>query len=192
MIALLVGPPGVGKTTIAAALTARHPKIAEVVSFGQLVYEAVRSRLGEDLSYSEFRESAASLVSREDIMRATTLLIRRKSDLGRGWLLVDSHAVAQTRYGCQAHPDTPETLRRFAYDLIVYLHAAPEVILGRIQQNAAGRHIPSVRGMEVLNSLQMSIAAYYAGIIGCPLEVIDATGAQSEVAGALESVLGLT
>jgi adenylate kinase len=191
VIALLTGPPGVGKTTIATALARRHPKAIEAVSFGRLVYEAVASRLGESLSYTEFRQCAAQLVSREDIAVATTLLTSRKSAFQGKWLLVDSHAVAKTSYGCQAHPDTPETLRRFSYDAVLYLHAAPRVILSRIRQEPSGRHVSVGPGMDLVNSVQMSVAVYYAGITGCPLEIVDATGGESDVVQALESLLGL-
>lgn len=191
MIALLSGPPGIGKTTVATALVQRQPSRVSIVSFGELVYKAVRDRLGVNLSYPEFRAAAADLVMGEDIMTATTSITERKPGLDKKWLIVDSHAVAETGYGWQAHPDTPDTLKRFAYDVIFYLHARPEIILRRIRKDAAGRHLSAAHGTEMLDRVQMTICTYYAGIIGCPLEIIDAAGEVSEVVNVLEGILGL-
>jgi adenylate kinase len=82
-------------------------------------------------------------------------------------------------------------LRRFAYDIILYLHAAPGVIARRIREEVAGRHFSGAHGIETLDSVQMAICTYYAGVIGCPLEIIDAAGQASEIAHVLEGILGL-
>jgi hypothetical protein len=105
MLALLTGSPGVGKTTVATALAARYPMQVETVSFGTLIHQAVNDRHRGELSYAEFRRLAAQLVRQADIEAATDLVIALKSSLGTEWLVVDSHAVAQTSYGWQAYPD---------------------------------------------------------------------------------------
>jgi adenylate kinase len=99
MLALLTGSPGVGKTTVATALAARYPMQVETVSFGTLIHQAVNDRHRGELSYAEFRRLAAQLVRQADIEAATDLVIALKSSLGAKWLVVDSHAVAQTSYG---------------------------------------------------------------------------------------------
>lgn len=161
MIALLTGPPGVGKSSIAAALAQRHSLDVEIVSFGRLIYEATRSRLGTGFSYNEFRESAADLVRNEDIMAATASIVERKPRLSHKWLIVDSHAVAKTKYGWQAYPDTPETLNLFSYDTIIYLHAPAEVVFRRTRMDAASRHVSTIRDVETLIDIQMSVSTYY-------------------------------
>jgi adenylate kinase len=191
MIALLTGTPGVGKTTAAAGITEIHPSKAETLSFGRLVYDAVRDRLGLALSYHEFREGAARLVTQQDISAANRAIVSNKRRLHPEWLLVDSHAVAQTRYGWQAHPDKPEILRSLAYDTIIHLDAPPEAVLLRIHGETGGRHASTERAIEVQAHIQLAISVYYAGVIGCPLEVVDASGSVTEVVDLLEGVLGL-
>lgn len=191
MIALLTGPPGVGKTTVATELARGHAARIESVSFGQLIYASVRARLGQDFTYAEFRESASRLVTKADIETATEAVARKAVGLAETWLLVDSHAVAKTRYGWQAHPDNPATITRFAYDLILYLDAPADIVLARARNQMDGRAIISIRDIDILARLQMSISSYYAGIINCPLEVVDATGDVASVVGTLEGLLGL-
>ena len=192
MIALLTGPPGVGKSSTGNAIAQLHPSAVELVSFGKLIYEAVISRLGARFSYDEFRANAATLVGLGDISAATKSIVDRKEEAAHKWLLIDSHAVSQTSYGWQAFPDAAKTLNLFSYDKIIHLHAPSDIIWRRIQANPSGRHVSTVQKTQVLINMQMSISIYYAGIIGCPLEVVDASGAQADIVGAVEHILGLT
>ncbi|MGH3889409.1 MAG: AAA family ATPase [Pseudonocardiaceae bacterium] len=192
MIALLTGPPGIGKSSVARQLTDRNPAVVEKISFGQLLHLAVERRLATPVDYAKFRASAASIVTRSDFEEATVELASKTtaSDPDR-WLVVDSHAVAREQLGWQANPDTPSTLRRYAYNVIILLDAPTRVVLKRIKKRPGGRLIKTERDVAILSALQRGIATYYSGIIGCPLCVIDAQPSINSVVAAVESVLGL-
>jgi adenylate kinase len=192
MLALLTGPPGVGKTAVAHKLTFLHPERVRTISFGRLIYDSVLSRTGSNFSYSEFRTVASTVVSPEDIRAATESVADRSRAIDQAqWLIVDSHAVAREHFGWQANPDTPPTLGQFSYDQIIQLDASPETVLRRIEQVPAGRLATRRRDVLILAQLQMSISAYYSGVIGCPLNVVDAEGNVDEVVGLVEACLGL-
>jgi adenylate kinase len=163
----------------------------ETLRFGTLIYQSASRRHTGDLSYAQFRARAAELVTHADIIAATDTVLARKAALGDKWLIIDSHAVAQTGYGWQAHPDRPETLRLFDYDRIFHLHAPAVEIFKRSQARSDGRHLSDKSHAETLSLLQLSISAYYAGVVGCTLEVVDATGGVEGVVHVLAELLGL-
>jgi adenylate kinase len=192
MIALLTGPPGIGKSSVARQLIDRNPDVVEVISFGQLLHLAVERRLATSINYAEFRSSAASVVTRSDFEEATIELAKNKtaSDPSK-WLVVDSHAVAREEFGWQANPDIPGTLQQYAYNVIILLDAPSQVVLKRIRKRPGGRLIKTKRDVEILSALQRGIATYYSGTIGSPLWVIDAKPSINSVVVAVESVLAL-
>lgn len=192
MIALLTGPPGIGKSSVAGRLMERNQDVVEKISFGQLLHLAVERRLATPINYAKFRASAASMVTPSDFQEATIELANNTtaSDPNR-WLVVDSHAVAREQLGWQANPDTPSTLQQYAYNVIILLDAPTRVVLKRIKERPDGRLIKTERDVAILSALQRGIATYYSGIIGCPLWVIDARPRIGSVVVAVESVLGL-
>jgi adenylate kinase len=189
MIALLTGAPGVGKTSVARLLAERSQGRIVASSFGELLHQSVERRLGRQIHYSEFRRSSAKLVQASDIEVTTEAIVAhtqtRRPD---GWLLVDSHAVATTDFGWRANPDTPQTLRKFAYRRIIHLVAPAGTVLDRTRDHPSGRLAVTEREVEVLAAVQLAISAYYASILGCPLDVVDA---MREMKNIVETIAGL-
>ena len=191
MIALITGAPGVGKTTTARNLAVMYGDRVETVSFGRLIYDRVTART--PMSYQEFRSAAASIVTAADLLAASDALAAHAAmprHSGR-WLVVESHAVAREEFGWQANPDPPGTLARYSYDILVYLDAPADVILGRVRSDPGGRLSRGLRDITVLSAMQMAIAVSYAAGLGIPLNVIDADAPATAVTAAVASILGL-
>lgn len=191
MIALITGPPGVGKTTTARNLATVHGDHVETVSFGQLVYQEATART--PMTYREFRAAAAGIVTAADLRAASDALAARAA-AARGdarWLIAESHAVAREAFGWQAHPDPPGVLARYRYDILIYLDAPASVILGRIHADQGGRLARDQRDIAVLSAMQMAVAVGYSAALGVPLNVIDADAPTGTVTAAVASVLGL-
>ncbi|HXL88973.1 MAG TPA: hypothetical protein VN969_08340 [Streptosporangiaceae bacterium] len=93
MIALITGPPRVGKTTTARNPATVHGDHVETVSLGQLVYQEATART--PMTYQEFRAAAAGIVTAAGLRAASdALAARAAAALGDGrWLIVESHAV---------------------------------------------------------------------------------------------------
>ena len=190
MITLLTGVPGVGKSTVAAGICASDPG-ASVLNFGRVLFHLARSRGASGLTYETFRQRSWEFVDSALIEAATSEAHDRISAANRlEHVLVDSHAVSTEAYGFRSTPDTPRLLELFSYDLIVQLHAAPEVILERHEaSNNTGRLYRTVSDVATATALQFATSTYYAGITGCTLHVVDASPGVEQVVATVLSLL---
>jgi adenylate kinase len=192
LIALIAGVPGVGKSAIARLLAERHHGRVEAVSFGAILFDAVAGRMPAGFSYFAFRAQAGHLVTLADLEVAFTRIIHHPyTTASDKWLLVDSHAVAREATGWHAHPDTIDRLRAYNYDGIVLLDAPAGVILHRTREKPEGRCARTERDIVVLAGVQQATCVYYAGVVGCPLWVVDAEPSLADVVDTVASLLGL-
>jgi adenylate kinase len=192
LIALIAGVPGVGKSSVTRLLAESHRGRVEHVSFGALLFETVAARMPAGFSYSTFRAQAGQLVSATDLETAFTRITSHPHFTDREkWLLVDSHAVSREVTGWHAHPDTIERLREYNYDGIALLDAPAGVVLQRTRGKPEGRGARTERDVAVLASVQQATCVYYAGVLGCPLWVIDAEPPLAQVVNTAASLLGL-
>jgi adenylate kinase len=143
-------------------------------------------------SYPSFRAQAGHLVAPADLETAFTRIIRHPyTGASDKWLLVDSHAVSRETTGWHAHPDTIDRLRAYNYDGIVLLDAPAEVVLHRTREKPEGRGARTERDIAVLAGVQQAACVFYAGVVGCPLWVIDAEPPLARVVDTVASLLGL-
>lgn len=183
MLVLLTGVPGCGKTSLARALVDQHPDVVDAVSFGRLVFDSVRRRTGFQCTYDEFRSTSATMVTAGDVAEATIRLIARVNETeAKKVVILDSHAVARERFGYRCTPDDPETLRRLGYACILHLYVPSRVIVDRVQAEPAGRLSRSTAEIDLHEQLQLAVSTYYAGVLGCPLLVLDGHDSPGEIA----------
>jgi adenylate kinase len=189
MLVLLTGIPAVGKTSVAEELQSRDPQQFQHFRFARLILQAVRDRRGEpNLSYSNFKNRSAQLVTRADIAVATELLLAAAPRSDRRFLLVDSHAVSKANYGYRATPDSPDMLQRLGYRLIVHLFADPETVIAR---SSTGEHsqYTSERDVALLEQAQIATSIFYAATGGSQLHIVNANAPVNDVASTVEELL---
>src|SRR2546429_7062691 len=127
MIILVTGVPGVGKTTMCMFLAAMKPQRYVHVPFGGLIHRALNQ---PEITEADLRRSAAQLVTPRILSVATDMLMTEVARESR-MVLVDSHAVSQTRYGYIVTPDGPSYFLRLRYSAIVQLFASAATVLSR-------------------------------------------------------------
>jgi adenylate kinase len=192
LIALIAGVPGIGKSSVTAYLADLYRDRVAAVSFGRALFDVVVGRMPTGFSYSDFRAQAGNLVTKDDLEAAYTRIIGHPYTAALDkWILVDSHAVSREVNGWHGHPDTIEKLRAYNYEGIVLLDAPPDVILCRTRKNPEGRGARTERDIILLAGLQQATCVYYAGVVGCPLWVVDAEPDVAAVVDTVASLLGL-
>jgi adenylate kinase len=186
MIVLVTGVPGVGKTTLCQFLAANWPEDYVHVSFGSFILRALNS---EGITEPDLRRSAASLVSRNILAEATEILMAEVTKESRRFILVDSHAVSQDRFGYVVTPDGSSYFNRLKYGVIVQLHALPSTILSRSAAVITGRQARHEKDVEMHLMLQSAVSVGYSSASECPLYVVQAEEPVERVAAVVDGLV---
>jgi adenylate kinase len=185
MNVLVTGVPGVGKTTSCRFLARTRPDRYFHVPFGDLILRALNRH---DLNEVDLRRSAADLVTPKILSVATDMLVAQAAAESRV-VLVDSHAVSQTRHGYVVTPDGDSYFTRVRYNAIVQLFASAPTVLSRSGAASSGRQARTEHDIEMHFSLQSAVSVGYAAASECPLLLIDAEDTVELVAAGMDECL---
>lgn len=184
---LLTGPPGVGKSTLRKNLERAIPNL-KCFDYGSLLLQA-KERQRKELSYEEMRQKSSHVIAHSDVIDVDKELINSISVARREFhCLIDSHAVTRENYGYRAVPFSPDQLRELRFDAIFVLHASPQVLSERVNQEPKGRQLINSYIAAQHQCLQDAFAVNYAVLCHCRYYGIDADGDEATV---LETALNL-
>ncbi|HZR82560.1 MAG TPA: AAA family ATPase [Candidatus Binatia bacterium] len=187
---LLTGVPGVGKSSVARWLEERCDARYRWVPFGELIRQALNELAGSRVEEAQLRREPTSLVTEAVLEHATRQLVAMcASSARRVVVIVDSHAVSQDQFGFRSTPDGPSYFKALRYDAIVQLVLPGQEILDRTPVGTGGRQARSGVDLDFHSSLQLMVSTFYAAMSECPLFVVSADGAVSEVAARVDGVL---
>jgi adenylate kinase len=186
MIVLVTGVPGVGKTSLCRFLVDARPHRYVHIRFGNLILRALDR---DEITETELRRSAASLVTPSILEVATEMLMAEVAKNSERIILVDSHAVSQNRYGYVVTPDGASYFGRLRYAAIVQLFALPSTVLARSAALASGRQASVERDVNIHFMLQCSVSVGYSAASECPLLIVEAEKGVDRVAANVESLL---
>lgn len=185
MIVLVTGVPGVGKTTSCGFLARTLPDRYFHLSFGGLILRALNR---PDLNEVDLRRSAADLVTPKILSVATGMLVAQAAAESR-IVLVDSHAVSQTRHGYVVTPDGDSYFTKVRYNAIVQLFASARTVLSRSEGATSGRQARTEHDIEMHFALQSAVSVGYSAASECPLLLVDAEDTVELVAASVEECL---
>lgn len=175
VIVLVTGVPGVGKTTLCQFLAATRPSEYAHVPFGSLI---LRALCVDQVTETDLRKSAASLVTRRVLDEATEMLMAEVAKQSKRIVLVDSHAVSQDRFGYVVTADGASYFSRLRYGAVVQLFASPSTVLSRSAKAVSGRQASSETDIETHFLLQSAVSVGYSVACECPLFVVCAEDPQ--------------
>lgn len=184
---LLTGAAGVGKSTLAAALSA-DPRIAVFEYGAELTRQVSRAHPG--LTQAELRGRPTALVTSANVLDTDEALQRFvATHTGKKHVVIDSHAITKETYGFRAAPFTPAQLHRAALTRIVVLHCRPSVLVARVDRDPGGRARLDEWEAAQFSDLQSCVALSYAIALGIPVHFIDCEVDPAEVHAAFVAVL---
>ena len=174
-VCLVTGTPGVGKTTLCSALARELPTRYQHISFGGLILKCLNED-GFGGTEADLRRRVSQLVTAQVISRATDLLVQETNADGNEnlWLLLDSHAVSQDRFGFIATPDGPSYFQRLRYSAIINLFADPTEVLKRSNPDETGRQARTADDVATHANLQNAVTVLYSAFSACPAFFVDA------------------
>jgi adenylate kinase len=137
-VILLTGPPGVGKSTLRRNLGNTFSNL-KCFDYGSLLLEA-KARRQQILEYEEMREKSSEVVGHSDVINLDRELIDSVQQARTSFhCLIDSHAVTKESYGYRAVPFSSEQLGQLKLDAVIVLHASPETLADRVNNDRQGR-----------------------------------------------------
>ena len=156
----LTGLSGVGKTAVARSL---EKSVAPLQHYS--IGEGIARRMGSPPLLAD--HATRTQIFEELIDEILTL--RANSNV-----IVDGHSIVAESYGGSAIPLAPWLLGKLAFDAIILLTLEPALLLERISRDTKQRPPLNANNAQLLQSLQITIAATYASTCGCPLFIMDA------------------
>ncbi len=162
MIALLLGVPGVGKSSLAEA--AKDIGI-NVVNYGDVFFE-----LAKKLHNIEDRDKIREILDEESYLELHRIASKEVLQMDKPMLL-DTHATIATPIGFM--PGFPEfVLEELPISLIVIVEADPEEIRSRRDRDPRRRGIGVESDVELHQSLNRIVSMVYSVKKGCPVYII--------------------
>jgi adenylate kinase len=165
-VVYLTGAPATGKSTLCRALSETVNGL-QVFCYSEKLRDHVNARRERQIDEVEIRERSAAVVTREDVEHVDTQLInwvateRRVRDV-----VIDSHPVTAEVYGFRITAFSQQQLAALAPDVIICLYADPAILQHRIAQDAQGRRSLTHTDISLHVTLQASVAAQYAVLLG--------------------------
>lgn len=192
MIAYITGAPAAGKSTLCERLSLL-PNVRHF-PYSARLRDHISVRLGRTLSEADMRESSARLISPDDVKAVDAALATEIEDVRRvsGHLLVDSHPVTKEQFGFRVTPFSVAELNKLAFDRLVCLYAAPDVLATRIKDDPQGRPLPTEFELHIHAQLQMAVLAQYAVLSGRHCYLVDSDISREELGQQVAKLLKLT
>lgn len=189
MIALITGPPGVGKTSVTECLAASGT--CTVVHFGELLRMALVDQGHSNATHGDLRREPNRLVNQAVIRRATSRLVELAAPFKESatWLVLESHAASPTPFGLRVTPDGPKYFEQIQYDVVIHLTATPALILQRYWQEPDGRIARLPEEVAEVDRAQQMVSVMYAALSECAVYFVDASDSLESVASSVNAIL---
>lgn len=180
----MTGVAGTGKSTLIGGLQSMSSFPVVVFSYSEHLGAHIgRSRA--ELRSKSSQVVTASAVRTVDEQLASFVGEHRANSL----VLIDSHAVTDEEYGHRIIPFRPQVLASLSMDLILYLHAAPEIVLKRVTLDRADRIRAGTEQIFTGQRLQEAVAVSYSVQLGVPLYVVDVGDDLGDSTATIEQIL---
>lgn len=188
-IGIVIGVPGVGKTTVLRELEKKVKDAVRVIVFGDVMEE-----LGRKRGLVETRDELRALpIHKQKLLQkeAAKIISEKMKDFG-GYVLIDTHAFIKTQT-CYL-PGLPKSvLDVLPPDIVVVLEAdTSEVRQRRLKDKRRSRRTLRTGEIELHQQLNRMGAAMTSILKGCNVAIIRNVGGRaSEAADELLALLGV-
>ncbi|MBT2117790.1 AAA family ATPase [Dyella sp. LX-66] len=170
----LTGAPATGKSSLTVRVREVLPAI-DVFCYSEKLRDHVNARSAEGyLTEVSVRKESARAISKDDVDAVDTLLVDHVARLrDQRHIIIDSHPVTKEDFGFRITGFSTARLAQLSPDIVVCLYADPDIVRRRIEQDPAGRPLPSAYELAVHNSLQMGVASQYGVLLDKPVYLLD-------------------